>query len=104
MACASQWETLFFARCKGGHRDPRASGEPGHVPHGPRRPPSRLPAGVSPPREGRCAREGRGGALGAGGGTGAPHGRAAACFTGKEAFSQGPANWSQHNFLIWKTP
>ena len=59
VACASQWETLFFARCKGGHRDPRASGEPGHMPHGPRRPPSRLPAGVSP--------RGRGGARGRGG-------------------------------------
>ena len=60
VACASQWETLFFARCKGGHRDPHASGEPGHMPHGPRGLPPRLPAGVSPPREGQVCVGGEG--------------------------------------------
>lgn len=73
----------FFARSKGGHRDPKASGEPGHIPYspGPYRPqalPARLPAStapsrVSPPRKGQVHMEGGGcSACDDSGDTGAP--------------------------------
>lgn len=105
MVCASQWETLFFARSKGGHRDPKASREPGHMPHSPRGLPPRLPAGaarsqVRPPREGQVRLGGEGAVDATTEVTPAPpHGPAAAvplaCCAGKEAFRQDPGNWSQ---------
>ena len=98
--CQPVGNTLF---CQMQRWTPRPHSQRRARTHAPRPPGAPSP----PPRRGKPSKGGagvcgRGGCSGRddGGGPGAPHGRAAACFTGKEAFSQDPANWSQHNFPV----